>query len=126
VFSKGFQWDTIDATARIEQGVLETNDFRMTGGAAEVQMKGKVNLAAETQDLRVRVVPGLDGTASTVTGVLINPPAGLAALLAQKLLKNPLGQIFAYQYAITGDWDEPKVEKLNLPPAQLPKPPIGD
>jgi uncharacterized protein (TIGR02099 family) len=126
VFSKGFQWDTIDATARIEQGVLETTDFSMAGGAAEVQMRGKVDLAQETQDLRVRVVPGLDGTASTVTGVLINPPAGVAAFLAQKLLRNPLGQMFAYQYAITGDWAAPKVEKLTLPPAQLPKPPIGD
>lgn len=126
VFSKGFQWDVIDATASIAGGVLETRDFKMSGGAAEVQMQGKVDLAAETQDLRVRVVPGLDGTASTVTGVLVNPPAGIAALLAQKLLRNPLGQIFAYQYAITGDWGDPKVEKLNLPPAQLPKPPSGD
>jgi len=126
VFSKGFQWDVIDATATIERGVLETKDFRMTGGAAEVEMAGTVDLAAETQNLRVRVIPGLDGSAATVTGVLINPPAGLAALLAQKILRNPLGQIFAYRYEIKGDWDEPKVEKLNLPPAQLPKPPISD
>ena len=85
-----------------------------------------VDLAAETQDLRVKVIPGLDGSAATVTGVLVNPPAGLAALLAQKILRNPLGQMFSYRYEITGDWEEPKVEKLNLPPAQLPKEPIGD
>jgi uncharacterized protein (TIGR02099 family) len=126
VFSKGFQWDTIDGTATIGGGVLETKDFKMSGGAAEVEMRGTVDLAAETQNLRVRVVPGLDGTASTVTGVLINPPAGIAALLAQKLLRNPLGQMFAYRYEITGQWTDPKVEKLNLPPAQLPKPPISD
>ena len=57
VFSKGFQWDSIDATAQITQGTLETKDFRMSGGAAEVRMNGTVDLAEETQALHVRVVP---------------------------------------------------------------------
>jgi len=122
VFSKGFEWNKIDATAKIEQGTLETQDFTMSGGAAEVVMKGKVDLAGETQDLHVRVVPALDSTASTAAAVAINPVVGLTTLLAQKLLKNPLGQIFAFEYGITGSWTEPKVEKLTpMPPP--PKPP---
>jgi uncharacterized protein (TIGR02099 family) len=125
VFSKGFQWDNIDATAQIAQGTLETKDFRMNGGAAEVRMTGTVDLAEETQDLRVRVVPALDSTASTAAAVAINPVVGLTTLLAQKLLQNPLGQIFAYEYGISGSWTDPKVEKLTpMPPP--PKPPVGD
>lgn len=125
VFSKGFQWDNIDATAQITQGTLETRDFRMSGGAAEVRMTGTVDLAEETQDLHVRVVPALDNTASTAAAVAINPVAGLTTLLAQKLLKNPLGQIFAFEYGISGSWTDPKVEKLTPMPAP-PKPPAGD
>lgn len=126
VFSKGFQWDAIDATATIAQGVLRTDDFTMTGGAAEVQMRGSVDLDRETQDVTVKVVPGLDGTASTAAGVLVNPVIGLTSLLVQKALRNPLGQIFAYRYAITGDWADPKVEKLKPAAVALPKPPEGD
>ncbi|MDH5219811.1 MAG: YhdP family protein [Betaproteobacteria bacterium] len=126
VFYNGFQWDRIDATASIARGVLETKDFRMLGGAAEVQMHGTVDLAHETQNLRVRVVPGLDGTASTVTGVMISPPIGIAALIAQKLLRNPLGQMFAYQYDITGDWANPTVLPVRPPVAELPNTIIGD
>ena len=125
VFSKGFQWDNIDATAQITQGTLETRDFRMSGGAAEVRMTGTVDLAEETQDLHVRVVPALDNTASTAAAVAINPVAGLTTLLAQKLLRNPLGQMFAFEYAISGSWTDPKVEKLTPMPAP-PKPPTGD
>ena len=125
VFSKGFQWDNIDATAQIAQGTLETKDFRMSGGAAEVRMTGTVDLAAETQDLHVRVVPALDSTASTAAAVAINPVVGLTTLLAQKLLQNPLGQIFAFEYGISGSWTDPKVEKLTPMPAP-PKPPVGD
>jgi uncharacterized protein (TIGR02099 family) len=125
VFSKGFQWDSIDATAQISKGTLETKDFRMSGGAAEVRMNGKVHLAEETQDLRVRVVPALDSTASTAAVMLVNPAVGLTTFLAQKLLQNPLGQIFAFEYGITGGWTDPKVEKLNPMPVP-PKPPEGD
>jgi len=126
VFSKGFQWDSINATAQIAQGTLETKDFRMTGGAADVRMEGKVDLAQEAQDLRVRVVPALDSTASTAAAMLVNPAVGLGTLLAQKLLKNPLGQIFAFEYGITGSWTDPKVEKLAAVPVQPQKPPAGE
>jgi uncharacterized protein (TIGR02099 family) len=127
VFSKGFQWDSIDATAHVVQGVLETKDFKMSGGAAEVAMQGKVDLANETQDLRVRVVPALDTTASTAAAVAVNPIIGLSTLLLQKLLKNPLGQIFAFEYGITGGWADPKVEKLGQVPLKEPiKPPAGE
>lgn len=125
VFSKGFQWDSIDATAQIAQGTLETRDFTMSGGAAVVRMNGRVHLAEETQELRVRVVPALDSTATTAAAMLVNPAVGLTTLLAQKLLQNPLGQIFAFEYGITGSWTDPKVEKLTSMPVP-PKPPAGD
>jgi uncharacterized protein (TIGR02099 family) len=125
VFSKGFQWDSIDATAQIAQGTLETKDFKMSGGAAEVRMNGTVDLAQETQDLHVRVVPALDSTASTAAAMLVNPAVGLTTFLAQKLLQNPLGQMFAFEYGISGSWIDPKVEKLTPMPVP-PKPPEGD
>ena len=33
--------------------------------------------------------------------------------LAQRILRDPLGKIFAVDYAITGTWTEPKVERLR-------------
>jgi uncharacterized protein (TIGR02099 family) len=112
VFSKGFKWNRIDATAQIANGVIETRDFRMQGSAADVVMTGKVDLARETQDVNLRVTPALGASAATVVGVF-NPIAGIATYIGQKALKDPLGQIFAYEYAITGPWADPKVVKLK-------------
>jgi uncharacterized protein YhdP len=42
---------------------------------------------------------------------------GAAAWVAQKILKDPFGQMFAFEYAITGSWSDPKVEKLQQPVA---------
>ena len=111
VFSKGFQFDRISSTMRVERGVLRTSDFKMRGSAAEVDMAGETNLARETQDLRVRVVPSLGDSASTVISVLGGPLAGVATLIAQRVFKNPLGQIFSYEYVVSGTWSDPKVEK---------------
>jgi uncharacterized protein (TIGR02099 family) len=122
VFSKGFRFDRIDAASHVERGVMQIGEFRMRGPAAEVQMSGAVDLARETQDLRVRVVPGLGDSASTVIGI-VNPVAGVTAALAQRVLKNPLGRIFAHEFSITGAWADPLVTRLNPPgpPTEGPK-----
>jgi uncharacterized protein YhdP len=34
------------------------------------------------------------------------------------VLRDPLGQIFAFRYSVTGSWDDPVVAKLaEVPPA---------
>ena len=119
VFSKGFAYDRMSATTHIEKGVLSTRDFRMRGVAAEVEMIGDINLARETQNLQVRVIPALGDSASTVLG-FVNPIAGITTMLAQRILRNPLGQIFAYDYVVTGSWTDPRVEKAGTSATPLP------
>jgi uncharacterized protein (TIGR02099 family) len=120
VFSKGFKFDTISASLAIERGVMTTKDFRMRGPAAEVTMSGLVDLNLEAQNLQVRVVPRVEGVASTVVG-LVNPVAGVATMLAQRILKDPLGQIAAFEYRVTGTWTDPKIEQVR-PPEPLSPP----
>jgi uncharacterized protein YhdP len=111
VFSKGFQFDRIASSMAIERGVMAVKEFHMRGPAADVNMTGQIDLSLETQNLSVKVIPQLGDTASTVVG-LINPIAGVVTLFAGRLMKNPLGKFFAYEYNITGTWSDPKVEKL--------------
>ena len=125
VFSKGFQFDRIASTLTIERGVMAVKDFRMRGSVADVSMSGQVDLLLETQALSVRVIPQLGDTASTVLG-LINPVAGVATLIAGRVLKNPVGKLFAFEYAISGTWSDPKVEKVQKQPVQLTPPELQD
>jgi uncharacterized protein YhdP len=115
VFSKGFQFDRITASGVLDAGTLGLKEFRMRGSAADVEMSGQVDLARETQELRVRVLPSLSDSAALGVA-LVNPVAGVAAAIAQRILKNPLGQIFAFDYNVTGSWSDPKVEKILPPP----------
>jgi uncharacterized protein (TIGR02099 family) len=113
VFSEGFAFDTLAANATLARGVLSTSDFLMIGPAASVTLRGTASLSDETQDLRVRVVPSVADNVAAAAGLaLINPVVGLGALVAQRVLKDPIGQMLAYEYRVTGAWDDPKVERI--------------
>ena len=49
--------------------------------------------------------------ANSATG-LINPVAGLVTYLAQKIMQDPIEKLFSYEYAVTGAWKDPQVDKL--------------
>lgn len=124
IFSEGFAFDSIAGTAGIERGQMQTDGLHIRGPAAKIQLSGHANLVAETQDLKVRVQPSV-GESIAVGAMIAHPVAGAVAWVAQKVLNDPLDQAFAYEYAVTGSWDEPKVEKLHRkPPAETkPSPP---
>jgi uncharacterized protein (TIGR02099 family) len=119
VFSDGFAFDSITGSAKIVSGVAATDDIAMAGPAASVAITGQADLAKETQDLTVRVVPTIGDSVAVAAGVvLLNPIIGAGALLAQRLLKDPLGQMLAYEYRISGSWAEPKVLRVRAPQPQ--------
>jgi uncharacterized protein (TIGR02099 family) len=115
VFSEGFAFDEIAGVAAIERGVATTNGFRMRGPAARVTMSGEVDLARETQKLRVRIAPEVSDTVSIASTILGGPLVGAAAFLAQKALRDPLGQIITFDYDVTGTWSDPSVKRVPRP-----------
>lgn len=125
VFSEGFAFDNIAATAEIAGGVLSTRDFLMQGPAAVVSISGNTDLVRETQNLRVKVVPTVGEGVAVAGAFLGGPVVGVTALLLQKLLKDPLGQMIAYEYQVTGTWDEPQVVKIGQSGAAQGRPPEG-
>jgi uncharacterized protein (TIGR02099 family) len=119
VFSEGFAFDTIAADVRLQNGVMHTDDFRLVGPAAAVNIAGDVDLARETQQLKVRVQPALAsgvsvGTAALfIANPLIGAAVGAGTLLAQKMLNNPFDKLFSYEYAIAGSFDDPTVARTG-------------
>lgn len=107
LFSDGFAFDNISATAVANNGILRSNDFYMTGPAAEAKIQGETNLKTETQNLRVTVIPHVSDSLS-LAALAGGPIVGAAAFVAQKLLKDPFNKIASTDYVITGTWDNPQ------------------
>jgi uncharacterized protein (TIGR02099 family) len=110
VFSTGFTFDTISANVRINDGIMRSDNFRMDGPTAKVAISGETNLERETQNLHIKVTPSISDSLS-LAAFAGGPAVGVAAYVAQKLLKDPLNQMAAYEYDITGTWDEPQEAK---------------
>jgi uncharacterized protein (TIGR02099 family) len=114
VFSEGFTFDRISATAKVTQGVANTNDFRMIGTAAKVDLRGGIDLAAETQNLEVVVRPSVSESIA-LGAAIVNPAVGLATLLAQKALQDPIERMVAFEYLVNGTWQDPVVARKKRP-----------
>jgi len=112
LFSSGFAFDSISGEVRIEQGVMRTEKLLLEGPSAKVEIRGSANIAAETQDLRVKVFPSLTTSAAITAGLAVNPVAGGVTWLLSNMLKNPLDRLFSYEYHVTGAWSDPQVANV--------------
>ena len=116
VFSEGFTFDFVRGDVTIEQGQARTNNLQMKGVNAAVLMEGKVDIARETQDLRVVVVPEINaGTASLIASV-VNPAVGLGSFLAQLFLRRPLIEASTQEFHIDGAWADPQITQVERKP----------
>ena len=114
VFSAGFAFDTIRGDVTIQHGIAATQNLQMKGVNAVVQMEGTSDIARETQNLRVLILPEVDaGTASLLAGLALNPAIGLSTFIAQLVLKQPLSRVNTQEFLIDGTWADPKVTKLS-------------
>jgi uncharacterized protein (TIGR02099 family) len=118
VFSEGFVFDGVSATATISQGVARTDNFKMRGVSAAVLIDGTADIAKEAQNLHVVVIPDINvGTASVVYGLAVNPVIGVGTFLAQLFLREPLMKALTFEYQVTGPWKDPVVTKVSRKPA---------
>ncbi|MDO9602779.1 MAG: YhdP family protein, partial [Rhodocyclaceae bacterium] len=115
IFSEGFAFDSITGSAQINRGLMKTDELNIRGPAARVLLAGQVNLIEETQDLKVRVQPAV-GESIAVGAMILNPVVGAVAWAAQKVLGDPLDRAFAFEYAVSGPWSDPKVERISHSP----------
>ena len=116
VFSEGFAFESVEGHVKVARGVLVTESFDISGPSAFVSLSGEVSLPRETQALTLRVVPEVGEGMALAATVFGTPVLGLSTLLVSKLLKNPLGKAVAYEYQVTGSWDNPVVTKISAPP----------
>jgi uncharacterized protein (TIGR02099 family) len=113
VFSEGFLFDFVRGDVAIEQGIASTNNLQMKGVTAAVLMEGRADIARETQDLKVVVVPEINAGTASLVFTVINPAIGLGSFLAQMFLSQPLSRAATQEFHIDGTWSDPRVTRIG-------------
>lgn len=124
LFSSGFTFDKINADVNIENGVMYSDNFKMDGPTAKVEIKGETDLNKETQHLYVKAKPYISDTLS-LAAFAGGPAVGAAAYIAQKIMKDPLNKIAETQYEIVGTWSDPQEKDSKATPSSNPPQPLG-
>ena len=113
LFSEGFAFDFVRGDVRIDQGVATTNNLQMKGVVAGALIEGRADLARETQDLKVVVVPEINAGTASLYMATINPLVGLTSYLAQLILSKPLVRAGTTEFHVDGTWASPRVTKVD-------------
>lgn len=115
VFSDGFGFDFVRGDVQIEQGMAMTNNLQMKGVNAAVLMEGRADIARETQEIKVVVVPEINAGTASLIATWINPAVGLGTFLAQLVLRGPLIESTTQEFQISGSWADPKITRTDAP-----------
>tara|TARA_B100001057_G_scaffold481529_1_gene555657 strand:- start:1461 stop:5303 length:3843 start_codon:yes stop_codon:yes gene_type:complete len=113
VFSKGFGFDKITGTFKIEKGITFTCDLSLEGPAADIGIVGKSDITKRTYDQAAIVYPNVGNTLPIVGAVVAGPQAIPALLIFSQIFKKPLQGVGQAYYSIEGSWDEPDVESTD-------------
>jgi uncharacterized protein (TIGR02099 family) len=114
VFKKGFSFDEITAHVNIKKGIAHSDDLTMSAPAADMTMKGNVNLGTKQLDLlatvRVNITSSLPIAATIASGG--NPivgAVGVGVWAVDKIVKSQAGSLISSSYHVTGTWENPVV-----------------
>jgi len=122
-FKDGFPWSALAGSFVFTKGVVDTKDLTISSPIASILLVGKSDLDKKLWDMEADVRPQFDMSgAALATAFVVNPIAGLSALVTQFLLRNPIEKAMTVKYSVTGPWDDPKLELRGAPePASTPK-----
>jgi uncharacterized protein (TIGR02099 family) len=115
LFSEGLAFDSIAGNFTINDGDAYTSDLVMKSTAAVVNVQGRTGLTSRSYDQKVVVTPNVSATLPLLGTLAINPTAGVALAMTQKLIGRLFDRIAMRTYEVTGNWDDPQFIQVNKP-----------
>ena len=112
-FSRGFAFNRLGGRVRIGSGLAHSDDMAIDGPAAEIRMRGRSDLRAQTHDQTIEVLPRTGNLLPAVGAIAGGPMGAAVGAVANAMLRKPLGGMGARTYRVTGPWKEPRVEVVE-------------
>jgi uncharacterized protein (TIGR02099 family) len=110
---KGLAFDTVRGDFDLRDGNAYTDNVLVKGPAAEIGLIGRVGLKNRDYDQTVVVTGNLGSSPLPLAGFVGGPVVGAAVLLFTQVFKQPLKGLARGYYRITGNWDNPVVERIK-------------
>lgn len=105
---KGYSFDSVKGHFVLKNGNAFTDDVRMEGSIARIEMSGRLGLAAKDYDIKLSVTPFVTGSIPLVAAAIaVNPIVGIAAWAVEKIAGKAVSSVTTHTYEVKGTWDKP-------------------
>lgn len=112
---KGLSFDSIKGRFNILNGDAQTDGFYLKSPSARLDIVGRVGLANEDYDQLITVTPQTSESLPVAGALAGGPLLGAAVFVVQKIAGSTFNKVGAYQYHVTGGWDDPQIKQLSQP-----------
>ncbi len=119
VFDKGFYFESMSASAKVSQGVVENKDFYMKGAAGNLRGEGIADLVRWQLDYDLSFSPNLGGTLPVVAAFSLTPITGLYVLALSKLLEPVVDVVTRIDFRVSGPLDAPRLVEAGRDRARI-------
>lgn len=118
VLSQGLRFEAMTGHFTLRNGQAWTDDFEVLYSGARIRVKGSMDLVRQTYDQTLTVVPKVGQILPTL-GAIAGGPAGAAAgFFMQGVLHDSLKKSGKFVYHVTGPWDNPNIELIDVDKAR--------
>ena len=108
VVNKGLAYDKVEASAELSKGILHVNKLQLDGPSVRMVLGGNTDLIAEEHELDAQVTPLIGDSIPTMALLSgVSPITAIGVYLLQKIVPPLSGNLFTFDYHITGSWQEP-------------------
>ncbi|MCI5061702.1 MAG: hypothetical protein MRY71_02005, partial [Algiphilus sp.] len=109
VTASGLAFDTLSGRFDLGGGNAVTDDLTVNGPSLRVEVDGRIGLAAQDYDQRIRIYPDVSG-GMTIGGAVLGGPLGVGlALLAREVFETPIDEATKLSYRLVGPWNDPQI-----------------
>ena len=114
VFDSGFSFDEATGTFEMRNGTASTDNVLLRSSAANISISGQTDLVERQYDQLLTIRPGVGNTLPIIGALAAGPGGAAAGLALQGLLHDELAEATQVRYAITGSWDDPVFEPVEV------------
>ncbi len=113
LFQDGFFYTSIDGTLNFADGVMTTDDVKVKGTSADVQVKGQIDFTDNSIEQCILVTPDLGSSLPILAGWAIEPVTGFFVFLMSKIFQPAIDVVSSIRYQVEGSFDDPTVTEIG-------------
>ncbi len=114
VLRRGLSFDKASLQGPLQAGVMTQADFLVDGPTLKAEGHGRLDLAQQQMDQQFTVTVPVSSAVPVAAVVMAGPLIGGAVAAAQMAFENQIDKVTQLRYHVSGDWENPRVERLNM------------